>query len=97
MAKKKTDKKRINVLVASPEVMPFCGTGGLGEVVGSMPREVNRLKDSNVECRVIMPLYGSVKEEYRKKMKFLGHAEIPVAWRSQYMGNFELDNDGVVY
>ena len=98
MAKKKTDsKKRINVLFASPEVMPFGGTGGLGEVAGSLPREVNRIRSPKMECRVIMPLYGSVKEEYRKKMKFLGHTEIPVAWRSQYMGIYELKKDGVVY
>lgn len=77
--------------------MPFCGTGGLGEVAGSLPREVNRLKDSEVECRVIMPLYGSVKEEFRREMKFLGHVDIPVAWRSQYMGIFELEKDGVIY
>ena len=95
--KKMNSKKTIKVLFASPEVMPFGGTGGLGEVAGSLPREVNRLEDSGVECRVIMPLYGSVKEEYRKQMKFLGHAEIPVAWRGQYMGIFELMKDGVTY
>ena len=90
-------KAKARVLFASPEVMPFCGTGGLGEVAGSLPREVNRLKDSGIECRVIAPLYSSTKEEYRKAMKFLGHIEIPVAWRSQYMGIFELEKDGVVY
>ena len=94
MAKKSAKTK---VLFASPEVMPFGGTGGLGEVAGSLPREVNRLKGSKVECRVIMPLYGSVKEEFRSKMKFLGNIDIPVAWRSQYMGVFELKKDGVVY
>ena len=98
MTKKATNKnKKTKVLFASPEVMPFGGTGGLGEVAGSMPREVNRMKGSGVECRVIMPLYGSVKEEFRKKMKFLGSKEIPVAWRAQYMGVFELKRDGVIY
>ena len=73
MAKKATNKnKKTKVLFASPEVMPFGGTGGLGEVAGSMPREVNRMKGSDVECRVIMPLYDSVKDEYRKQMTFLG-------------------------
>lgn len=92
-----SSKEKIKVLFASPEVMPFGGTGGLGEVAGSLPRAVNQLEESNVECRVIMPLYSSVREEYRKKMTFLGHTEIPVAWRSQYMGLFELKRDGVVY
>ena len=89
--------KITKVLFASPEVMPFGGTGGLGEVAGSLPGAVNRLEDSGVECRVIMPLYASVKEEYRKQMKFLGCREIPVAWRSQYMGIFELVRGDVTY
>ena len=93
----KAKKEKIKVLFASPEVMPFGGTGGLGEVAGSMPREVNRLKDAEVECRVIMPMYRSVKEAYRKRLRFLGHKDIPVAWRSQYMGIFELEKDGVIY
>ncbi len=90
-------REKTKVLVASPEVMPFGGTGGLGEVAGSMPRAVNALPEADVECRVIMPLYGSVKPEWREQMTFLGHKDIPVAWRSQYMGIFELERDGVIY
>ena len=89
--------EKTKVLVASPEVMPFSGTGGLGEVAGSLPRAVNHIEDSEIECRVIMPLYGSVKPEWREKMTFLGHKDIPVSWRSQYMGIFELEKDGVIY
>ncbi len=89
--------EKTKVLVASPEVMPFSGTGGLGEVAGSLPRAVNHMEDSEIECRVIMPLYGSVKPEWREKMTFLGHKDIPVSWRSQYMGIFELEKDGVIY
>ena len=48
-------KEKTKVLVASPEVMPFGGTGGLGEVAGSLPRAVNHMEDSEIECRVIMP------------------------------------------
>lgn len=90
-------RNKTQVLFASPEVMPFGGTGGLGEVAGSLPAAVNRLQEAGLECRVIMPLYGSVKEEFRRQMKFLGHRQIPVAWRSQYMGIFELQKDGVTY
>lgn len=90
-------KKKINILFASPEVMPFAGTGGLGEVAGSLPAAVNALTAGEIDCRVIMPLYGSVREEFRHQMKNLGHTEIPVAWRSQYMGIFELEYEGVIY
>lgn len=101
-------KEKINILFASPEVMPFAGTGGLGEVAGSLPAAVNALskaehtgkrKKNNpeIDCRVIVPLYGSVKDEFRQQMKDLGNTEIPVAWRSQYMGIYELEYEGVIY
>ena len=61
MDRNSIEKKK--VLFASPEVMPFGGTGGLGEVAGSLPGAVNHMEDSEIECRVIMPLYDTVKPE----------------------------------
>lgn len=84
--------EKLKVLFVSPEVQPFAGTGGLGEVAGSLPKELNRL---GIDCRVVLPLYGSVSQEYRSRMKFLGHKDIPVAWRKKYMGVFSLQHEGV--
>ena len=50
--------KKINILFATPECVPFANSGGLGEVAGSLPRALNRKR--NIECRVIMPLYGQI-------------------------------------
>ena len=36
-----------------------------------------------------MPLYESVPQELREKMKFLTSISVPVAWRRQYCGIFE--------
>ena len=89
--------KKTKILLASPEVMPFAGTGGLGEVAGSLPAALNELDGQDMDCRVILPLYGSVKNEVREKMRFLGHIDVPVAWRRQYMGIFELEKNGVIF
>ena len=88
-------EEKIKILYVSPEAVPFSGTGGLGDVAGSLPRALNRKK--GFECRVITPLYKSVGDEYRAKMKFLGHKDIPVSWRQKYMGVFELKHNGVIY
>lgn len=90
-------KNKTKILLASPEVMPFAGTGGLGEVAGSLPAALNNLEEGDMDCRVITPLYSAVSDEWRQQMKFLGHMEVPVAWRSQYMGLFELVKDDVIY
>lgn len=90
-------KNKLKVLYATPECAPFAASGGLGEVAGSLPRSLNYSRSANIECRVIMPLYGKVAQEYRDKMKFLGTTTVNLAWRSQYMGLFELRHDRVTY
>ena len=90
-----TEKKKIKILYATPECVPFANSGGLGEVAGSLPRALNRKR--NIECRVIMPLYGQISDEYRKKMKFLGKGIVEVTWRKQYIGVYELKHQGVIY
>ncbi|MDD7408865.1 MAG: glycogen/starch synthase [Anaerovoracaceae bacterium] len=90
-------KDALRVLFCTPEVTPFSGTGGLGEVSGSLPAALNRLTEKNIDCRVISPLYGSISQEYRKDMEFLGYKDIPVSWRSKYMGVFSLRRGGVTY
>ena len=49
----------MKVLYCASEVKPFAASGGLGDVAGSLPVE---LVKAGVECRVVMPLYGDIKE-----------------------------------
>lgn len=55
----------MNVLIASPEAVPFCKTGGLADVVGALPKELEKLK---VNVSLILPLYRIIKREGLKKM-----------------------------
>lgn len=50
--------KRLKVLLASSEVVPFAKTGGLADVAGSLPLALEEL---GVDIRIIMPKYASVK------------------------------------
>ncbi len=99
--KKTTTKSEVatinkkHVLLIASEAWPFAGTGGLGEVVGSLPKELNKRND--VEARVILPLYGSLDQEYRDKMKFICAITVPLAWRNQYCGLLELEHEGVKF
>jgi starch synthase len=47
----------LNVLFASAEVAPFAKAGGLGDVVGSLPKA---LRQQGIDARVLMPLYGFI-------------------------------------
>lgn len=84
----------MNVLFASSEAYPFFTSGGLGEVAGSLPIALRRRKTS---IRVILPLYGELGEEWRKKLKYITNFTVPVGWRNQYCGLFELTRHGVTY
>lgn len=85
---------KLKVLFATSECVPFASTGGLGEVAGSLPAA---LVNSGVDCRVIMPLYEKVPQSVRDKMVFMGTGTVPVAWRRQYLGLFEMKQNNVTY
>lgn len=88
--------QQVKILYIASECQPFCATGGLGDVMGSLPKAVKATnKDSDV--RVMLPLYGDIRQEYKEQMTFLGYTYVDLAWRRQYCGVMELKKDGVVY
>lgn len=84
------------ILFAASEANPFAGTGGLGDVIGSLPAALAET-DESYDVRVMIPLYGTIKSEYREKMKKVDEFEVNLAWRRQYCGVFELKDRGVTY
>ena len=74
-----TPKKKI--LFVASESTPFIATGGLAEVIGSLSRAL--AKNSDLDVRVVIPLYSDIATEYRSKMKYLGNIFVPLAGRNQ--------------
>ncbi len=73
----------MNILFISTEAEPFAKSGGLGDVIGSLPRELNKL---GADARVMLPLYKSIPPEYQAKMKFIGDFTVMLSWRSSTAG-----------
>jgi len=88
MRKRKADKLK-SILFAGGEVMPFAATGGLGDVLGSLPQAIKAV-DKNIDVRVVMPLYANIDARWREKMTFLCSTTVNVAWRRQYCGILSL-------
>ncbi len=82
----------LKVFFVSSEVVPFAKSGGLADVAGTLPFA---LAAEGVDVRVCMPLYGCIGENYRKDMRFIKAIEIPLGWRKQYCGIFEMDYKGL--
>lgn len=83
------------ILFVAGESLPFAASGGLGDVIGSLPVALNGEEDLDV--RVVMPLYSHIAEKYRKKFEFLGYDYINLSWRSQYCGIFRYVHKGVTF
>lgn len=84
----------MKVLYAASEALPFIASGGLGDVAGSLPWA---LRKRLIGCRVVMPMYDTIKQELKDTMRFITHISVPVAWRRQYCGIFEANHNGVIY
>ena len=84
----------MKVLYAASEALPYIASGGLADVAGSLPKA---LRKRLVGCRVVIPLYDSIKQELKDELTFITHITVPVAWRRQYCGIFEAHRDGVIY
>ena len=80
------------VLFVASESVPFIKTGGLADVVGSLPKCFDK---QEYDVRVILPLYTCMKQEYNEKLSYLSHFYMDLAWRSQYVGISELIYEGV--
>ncbi|MFS1517490.1 glycogen synthase GlgA [Bacillus sp. SCS-151] len=84
----------MKVLFAVSECVPFAKTGGLGDVAGALPKE---LKQLGTDIRVMLPKYGTIPIQYRKKMKKEANITVQVGWRQQYCGIESLEQDGVTF
>lgn len=82
------------VLFAASEAVPFIKTGGLADVVGSLPKCFNK---EEFDVRVILPKYACIGEQWKSKMVYKTHFYMDLAWRNQYVGIFELEHDGVLF
>lgn len=84
----------LKVLYVASESVPFVKTGGLADVAGSLPKE---LRKKGVDCRVVLPKYGKIKEEYVHHMNHLYDGEVNVSWRQKFMGVDEYILDDVPF
>lgn len=84
------------ILFVGAEALPFAATGGLGDVLGSLPAALKRT-DADTDVRVVMPLYQAVAEKYKEDMTKVAEFTVSLSWRRQYCGVWSYDLNGITY
>ena len=80
------------ILFAASESVPYIKTGGLADVVGSLPKNFNK---DEFDVRVVLPKYACMKEEWKDKLAYKTNFFIDYNWKSRYVGIFETELDGI--
>ena len=88
------DRQPVRVLYVTSEAAPFCKTGGLADVAGSLPPA---LAAEGEQVAVMLPLYQRVKEKFGEQMSFVKWTYVRLGWRSIYCGLFRMERDGVIW
>ena len=82
------------ILFAASECVPFIKTGGLADVAGSLPKEFDK---RYFDCRVILPKYMCMKEEYRNNLEYITHFYMDIGNKNQYVGVLKTEYDGITF
>lgn len=85
----------MRLLFAATECAPFFKSGGLGDVLGALPKE---LAKKGHEVRVVLPYFvQQVPEKFKADLVDVTQFTVKVGWREEYCGIKELVKDGVTY
>ena len=85
-----------NILFAASECVPFIKTGGLADVVGTLPKMFNK---EEFDVRVIIPNYTCIPDKYRNNFRYVTHFYMELGHRfdSVHVGIMEYELDGIKF
>ncbi len=82
------------ILFVASEGVPFIKTGGLADVVGSLPKYLSK---DEFDVRVILPKYLCMRDDLKNRLNYVAHFYMDLGWRTQYVGILETVYDGVQF
>ena len=83
-----------NILFVASEAVPFVKTGGLADVVGSLPGYFDK---KYFDCRVMLPKYMCIPWELRERLEYVSHFYMDYLGQSRYVGILKTEYENVTY
>ena len=86
----------MKILYVASEANPFIASGGLGDVMGALPKTIAK-DNPSADVSVILPLYGSMKQSYRDMLSHYCDLTFRLGWRTTGASVYTCSLDGVTY
>lgn len=85
-----------NILFAASECVPFVKTGGLADVVGALPKYINK---NDFDVRVILPYYTCIPAKFRDNFRYVTHFYMDYGMRKDnvHVGIMEYEYNGIKF
>ena len=82
------------ILFVASEAVPFIKTGGLADVVGSLPKCFDK---EYFDVRVMIPKYLCIKDKFLSNLTYVNHFYMDYLGQSRYVGILEYVYEGITF
>lgn len=84
----------MKIMFVAAEGAPFAKTGGLGDVIGALPKS---LVKKGHEVAVVLPYYDVVASKFWEQVEDVLYFYTYLGWRREYVGVKRIVRDGVTF
>ena len=82
------------ILFVASEAVPYIKTGGLADVVGSLPKCYDK---EEYDVRVMIPKYLCIKEKFLEKLEFVDQFYMDYLGQNRYVGILQYVHEGITF
>ncbi len=82
----------MKIMFVGSEATPFCKTGGLADVLGSLPQALNKLGH---EVSLVLPKHKVIKDKFSNSIEPLGQSSVRIHTKEEYVGFEMLVHEGI--